>query len=291
MFGRFFIHRRLILLLLSIILVIFSVSMTRGDRGEMMWPESWIKNGVTWIQGLFYQPVYALVSSFTPEKKSQPEDSSQQLLQLQAQVMKLQQENQELKKLIGYQKENKVTYIPARVVYRSPDRWNNRVVINRGSDDGVLSKMPIITSQGLIGRVQSVTGHMADIQLLTDSGNGPGIAAVIKEQNKETLGIIEGYDAEKKRLIMKKIPASAKPQKGQLVVTSRLSEIYTGDLLIGTVDRVEAGEFGVDQMVYVKPSATFERLDFVMVVRDPAKLQLKQHQQQDAKTGSGGKRR
>jgi rod shape-determining protein MreC len=290
MFVRFLIHRPLLILLLSVILLFLSVGMTRGDRGELIGPESWIKNGVSRLQGVLYQQTQAFISHFVPENRTKPAAAPQELLNLKSQVFQLQQENEELKKLLGLKEKDQITYIPARVVYRSPDRWNNRVVINRGSKDGVLAKMPIITSQGLIGRVQSVTEYMADIQLLTDSGAGPGIAAVIQGENEETLGIIEGYDPEKKRLIMKKIPASAKPKKGQIVVTSRLSDIYTGGILIGTVDQVKTGESGVDQIVYVKPSATFERLDFVLVVRDPAKLRLIQHEER-TKAVKGGEKR
>ncbi len=288
--GRFFNHRPLLVLLLSVILLFLTVSMTRGVRGELTGPESWIKNGVSRIQGALYQQTQAATRFFAPDNRTKPAAAQSELLRLKSQLYRLQQENEELKKLLGFKERDRITYIPARVVYRSPDRWNNRVVINRGSKDGVLAKMPIITSQGLIGRVQSVTEHMADIQLLTDSGAGPGIAAVIQGENEETLGIIEGYDPEDKRLIMKKIPASAKPEKGQTVVTSHLSDIYSGGLLIGTVDRVETGEFGVDQIVYVKPAATFERLDFVLVVRDPAKLQLIQHEKRTKPASGGGMR-
>jgi rod shape-determining protein MreC len=153
------------------------------------------------------------------------------------------------------------------------------VVINRGTADGVLPKMPVVTPQGLIGRVQSVTSHMANVQLLTDSGEGPGIAAVVQSEKGEILGIIQGYDAEKHCLIMKKVPVTAEPKKGQMVVTSRLSDIYPGGILIGTVDEVKMNESQLEQIVYVKPSATFEQLDYVMVVKDPEKLQLNKFNQ------------
>lgn len=88
---------------------------------------------------------------------------------------------------------------------------------------------------------------------------------------------------------MKKIPSGVQLKKGQLVVTSGMSEIFPGNLLIGTVDKVTTGDFGVDQMVYVKPAARFERLQYVMVVRDPAKIQLKKHRQKlDSKDERNG---
>ncbi|TCS96499.1 rod shape-determining protein MreC [Hazenella coriacea] len=295
MFERPKFQRRILFLLLSVILLFISVGMTKGNQGEMKGPEGWLKNGFVFIQGFFYTSTYDFLSLFSTESKEFAMSLEQKAErdQLEVKVNKLEQENEQLKRLIGYQEEKSIQYISARVAYRSPNRWNNRVVINRGAKDGVLPRMPIITSQGLIGRVQAVTDHMADIQLLTDAGNGasnPGIAAVIQKDKQETLGIIEGFHAESNSLIMNKIPASARPEKGQLVVTSGLSDVYTGDLLIGTVERVEIGETGVDQKVFVKPAAHFERLDYVLVVNDPTKLQLSQHQKQ-TKVQTGGEKR
>ena len=130
----------------------------------------------------------------------------------------------------------------------------------------------------MIGRVSAVTDQMADIQLLTDSGSTPGIAAHVLA-GEEIFGLIEGYDEKSKHLLMKKIASGVRLKKGQLVVTSGMSEIFPGNLLIGTVDQVTTGDFGVDQMVHVKPAARFERLQYVMVVRDPAKIQLNKHRQ------------
>lgn len=202
----------------------------------------------------------------------------------------MERENRRLKEVAQYMNENKQNYITAKTVSRSPDRWNDRVVIDKGKKDQIQKDMPVITSEGLIGRVSAVTNYMADVQLLTDSGSGPGIAAQIQSGDQEIFGLIEGYDASRKRLLMKKIPSGIQPKKGQLVVTSDLSDRFPGDLLIGSVDEVVRGDFGVDRMVYVKPAAQFERLHYVMVVRDPTKIKLQKHRQKlnGKEKGNGG---
>jgi rod shape-determining protein MreC len=246
---------------------------TRGERGTLTAPESWFINGFGWIQSLIHLPVQPLLAAGNEEES--PETA---MMKLKVQAQNLEKENEELKKLLGYKKEHPMDTITARVAYRNPDRWNNRLVINRGSEDGVEPKMPVITSEGLIGRVENVTKYMSEIQLLTDSEGGPGIAAVIQTGSEEVLGIVEGYDPRKKCLILNKVSVTARPKKGQMVVTSRLSDVYPGGILIGTVDDVKMSEGKVEQVVYVKPSASFENLDFVMVVKDPEKLQLNQLQ-------------
>jgi rod shape-determining protein MreC len=266
--------QRIFIIVISVVLLFISVGMTKGGRGVLAGPEGWIQNGAGWIEGIFYTPFGTLFADGKGSKNTA--SPSVEELKLRARVNELTKENQELKEMLDYKKANRLDSIQARVVYRSPDRFSNRVVIDRGTDDGVYPKMPVVTPQGLIGRVQTVTSHMADIQLLTDSGDGPGIAAVIQTEKGEVLGIIEGYDVQKRRLIMKKVPVTATPKKGQIIVTSRLSDIYPGGILIGTVDEVKMNESQVEQVVYIKPSASFEQLDYVMVVKDPEKLQLRQ---------------
>lgn len=279
--------QRILILVCFVLLLFISVGLTRGERGLLVGPESWVKNTIAVLEEIFYSPVSSALALSSSDAAS---PKAEELAQLQAELNELKRENQELKKQWGYVKEKPIDYIAARVVFRNPDRWHNRVVINRGKKDGVEPKMPIVTSQGLIGRVQAVTGHMADVQLLTDTGDGPGISATIQGENGEVLGIIEGYDAQKKRLLLKKVPVTAKIKVGETVVTSRLSDIYPGGILIGTVAEIKPGESGAEQLVYVKPSATFEQLDYVMVVRDPEKLQLNQHNT-EIQAKKGGEKR
>jgi rod shape-determining protein MreC len=264
---------RFLILVCSVLFLFLSVGMTRGERGVLTGPEAWIKSGVAWLQGWLYRPVASAVSALGG-KSAGKGAADAEMMELKSRIYELERENRELRKLLGYRDEPGVTYIPARVVYRNPDRWTGRIAINRGTEDGVQPRMLVVTADGLIGRVQAVTATMADVRLLTDTGSGPGIAAAIQHEGSEILGIIEGYDSEKGCLIMRKVPVTAKPKPGDIVVTSRLSEIFPGGVLIGEVKEVKPGDYGVDQSVYVKPSASFEQLDMVMVVRDPAKLQL-----------------
>lgn len=275
---------RFLIVVTLVVALFLTVSVTRGARGTLSAPESWLITGVGWVQSLFHLPVQSIFAA------GDERNEETAIMQLQVKVNQLQKENKELKQLLNYKKEHPMDTITARVVYRSPDRWNNRVVINRGSADGVKAKMPIVTSRGLLGRVVNVTKHMSEIQLLTDSYGGPGVAAVIQNGTEETLGIIEGYDTEKKCLILNKVPVTAQPKKGQLVVTSQLSDIYPGGILIGTVAESKLSDGQVEQVVFVKPSASFERLDFVMVVKDPEKLQLNKLSEQK-QPGKGGEKR
>jgi rod shape-determining protein MreC len=283
MFFRLFANRRLFIFLLSVILLTVTAGMTRGERDQLTWPETAVKTTAAWAQGLFSKSTYAMVGWF--DGASEAQETGMSMEQLQSELEQLRQENKQLKEAVGYVEKTEAELITARVVSRSPDRWNNKVVIDRGTADGVEKDMPVITHEGLIGRVEAATKHMADVELLTDSGSGPGIAAHILTGEEEVFGVIEGYDAKTKRLLMKKISTKQKLEKGQQVITSDLSDIYSGGLLIGTVDQVAPGDFGVDQMVTIQTAARLERLHYVMVVRDPRNIQLQEHRKAVERAG------
>ena len=85
--------------------------------------------------------------------------------------------------------------------------------------------------------------------------NAPAIAAEVRE--RDAFGIIEGYDHEKEALILSMIDSDVELKEGDTVVTYHQSEIYPPNLLIGTVEEVGTGIYGLDKMAFVKPTAVF----------------------------------
>lgn len=170
-FLRLFANRRLFVLLLAVILLTVSVGMTRGEREKVTWVEAGVKNTVAWLSSWIPSPS-RLLAEGSPEGKG---EEGEEILQLKAELSRLKQENRQLKEAADYIDKNKESYITAQTVARSPDRWNDRLVIDKGKKDGIQRNMPVVTHEGLIGRVSAVTDQMADIQLLTDSGSTRGL--------------------------------------------------------------------------------------------------------------------
>ena len=91
---------------------------------------------------------------------------------LQTEVIALQQQVAEVELLSALldfarsQRENE--YKAASVVFRDPRPFLKYVVIDVGSDDGILAGMPVVGPEGLVGRVNAVTANAARVQLITD---------------------------------------------------------------------------------------------------------------------------
>jgi rod shape-determining protein MreC len=154
----------------------------------------------------------------------------------------------------------------ATVIGRNPDRWNDLLIINKGSTSGIERNMSVITSTGLIGKVKNSRQFTSTIQLLSSNDSTNRVSAEIV--GEETYyGQIEGFDRERESLLLKRIPYEAKIDKGQIVQTSGMGGVFPSQLIIGTVEEVVPDEYGLTQTAYVKPGANFYDIEHVMVVK------------------------
>ena len=83
-------------------------------------------------------------------------------------VTELQKENYRLKEMLNFQEESPMEMVPAMVISRDPSQWFNTITLNRGSVDGIEQEMAVISPQGLVGMVSSVSRHSCQVILLTD---------------------------------------------------------------------------------------------------------------------------
>ena len=142
------------------------------------------------------------------------------------------------------------------------------VTIDRGSSDGVMPDMAVISSDGVVGRVIGpVAAHAARVQLLIDH-NGPAAAGALTERTRAG-GMIVGREADPPfRMDFVSNLADVKP--GDTVVTSGADGIYPRGFRIGRVETAERGD-GLSLSITVRPSVDFRALDEVLVVMRAAR--------------------
>lgn len=187
-----------------------------------------------------------------------------EVAELQAQVIQLQQEvgkTQILAALVDFEQANPENkYLSAAVIGRDPSPFLHYVIINRGSNDGILRGMPVVTNQGLIGRVDAVIADASRIQLITD----PASSVNVRLQNAETEASLVGSVTGDVTLQL--IPQDINVQPGDLVLTSGLGGGYPPDLIIGQVGNVRSRDFDLFQQATVQPVVDFNRLEVVLVI-------------------------
>lgn len=158
--------------------------------------------------------------------------------------------------------------VSARVIARSPSVWFGTVRIDRGGSSGVAVDDPVVTGEGLVGTVSSVTRGGATVTLITDPG-GNGISAKIA--NNGAQGVLSAEVGDPEDLILDYLDAQERIVKGSSVVTAgwRAPEFeskYPPNLPIGTVTQAPILQQEATQQVHVQPFADIRGLDFVTVL-------------------------
>ena len=276
---QFFLNKRLIILLVSIIVLVALIGFSIRERSKLSWPEQFVKDTTGWVQSLVSKPTNYVAGFFenlqdltnTYEENKELKSRIENLASLEAQVQELKKENKELRDVLGEKKTLRdYEPLPATVIGRNPDRWHEMIIIDKGKINGVKKNMAVVTANGLIGKVKSVTQFSSTVQLLSSMDPKNRISAIVQGETN-VHGLVEGYDKEKKLLMVKAIPSGAKIEKDQTVITSGLGGIFPKGLMIGKVVEVKQDQYGLNQTALVKPGADFYDINNVIVTKTNTK--------------------
>jgi len=187
-----------------------------------------------------------------------------QVSQLQAQVIELQQrvnETEILAALVDFSRRNpESTYKAAAVIGRDPSPFLHYVIINRGSNDDIRRGMPVVTNQGLVGRIDAVIADAARVQLISDPASSVNVYLQNAETNAVAFGSVTGD------VSLDLISQDAIVESGDLILTSGLGGGYPADLILGQVVTLRSLEFELFQQATVQPAVDFSRLEIVLVI-------------------------
>jgi rod shape-determining protein MreC len=184
--------------------------------------------------------------------------------QLQAQVIELQEQLDQQKyesALLGYEKENTQNrYLAADVIGRDPSPFLRYIIIRKGSDDGIRHGMPVVTDQGLIGRIAQVNPGASSVQLITD----PASAVNVHMQSAQKEAILTGSVTGDLTLDM--VPKDIKIPTGEVILTSGLGGMFPANLMIGQVVSVHQKQNELFQTASVQPTVDFSTVQMVLII-------------------------
>ncbi|OPX31529.1 MAG: hypothetical protein B1H40_03810 [Candidatus Latescibacteria bacterium 4484_181] len=121
--------------------------------------------------------------------------------------------------------------------------------------------MPVVTAEGLVGRVIKVFLSSSVVQLLLD--RNCRVSAVVQNRDRP-FGIVE-WEGEQK-LKLKGISLRSNIQLGDVVVSSGMGGVFPKGLQIGTISNIEGQELGLFKKVELTPTVQFSRLEEVFVL-------------------------
>jgi rod shape-determining protein MreC len=174
-------------------------------------------------------------------------------------------ENARLRDLVGWPRQTAWHVRLARVIARDPANWWRSVEINLGARDGVKMNYPVLTSEGLVGRIQGVGETRSQVLLL---GSPELRVAAIIQPSGET-GVINSSSSspqENNMVDMNYLSGSSAARPGQNVVTWGEGGVFPGGITIGKLVDMRVKENGLATEARVKLAADIGALQEVWVM-------------------------
>jgi len=199
---------------------------------------------------------------------------NEQLKTRQLQAAATARENDQLRALFDWKKQVPWQLELAQVVMRDPANWWRTVQIDRGTRDGLRENLPVLTSDGLVGRISSVRLASAQVVLIGDPNCR--VSALVENATHD-IGVLNASGPLDPSLVeLSYLTSGANLQAGQNVVTSGLGGIFPKGIPIGKVVDSQSIEFGLATEARVKLNANPGALEQVWVLMNPQTLSSNQ---------------
>ncbi|MFQ3639068.1 MAG: rod shape-determining protein MreC [Chloracidobacterium sp.] len=177
-------------------------------------------------------------------------------------------DGQRLRELLALKQASPAPTVVANVIGGDGTPWFRQVTLDKGSVDGVLINAPVMTPQGIVGRVIAVGPTAAIVQTIADGQAGMGVTLAGSRVNGE----LRGQNARLCRL--DNISGLTEVNEGEMVLTSGLDGVYPKGLIVGTVESVERGSGAGLHRILVRPAAPLERLEEVAVLPPTVRMMV-----------------
>lgn len=198
------------------------------------------------------------------DARRENQELQEQLARMKMEQARLQEDAQQAKRLqvlMDFKERYIGQTVAAQVIGTSGSEQSRLIYIDKGSHSGIKQDMPVITPDGIAGKIKEVFPFTSQVLLVNDHDSGAGVVM----QNSRLQGILRG--TAQGQLIVTGVMSDEKIEPGESIVTSGGDRIYPKGVPVGTVVRsvpdVENDPF---LKITVKPAANLEKLEEVLVV-------------------------
>ena len=179
-----------------------------------------------------------------------------------AHLRKLETENARLRQALKFQQRAAFKVLAAKIIRRQPSTWWHTVTIDRGEKQGVGVQLPVLSPEGLVGKVDAPSANTSTVILLTDES----CQVSAKVDGTPEVGILSGQrglTGENPSLKLRFLSKEAKIKPGMLVFTTGRGGLFPADILLGSIKSFEPGPLYGEALV--TPAVDFTALHTVFV--------------------------
>lgn len=238
--------------------------------------EKAVKDTVLLVQKVAYQPIKFVKDKVVEYQEKQ--DLYEKYKTLQKKVKEtdlIQAEKEELEHQLKSMKETlelnntlvETEYLNATVVNRNLGYWYNTITIDKGSHNGVEKDMPVIVSDGVIGKVTKVSNFNSTVKLLTSEDVNNKISVKIAVGDKYVYGLLSGYKRKENTFTVEGIADNIEIPAGSVVTTTGMGDNFPSGIMVGKVKRVKTDNFDLAKTVEVTSSVDFDDLNYVTILK------------------------
>lgn len=243
--------------LLSILLVVSMILLAGNDNRQL----KAVRAVTVGALGAMQNAVSVIPNVFTLQREN--EILRELNVNLSDEVSRLREariENSRLRALLGLREAAPFRLAAADVVAKSLLLMRNTLTLNVGSKDGIAADMPIISDEGLVGKVIAAGENYSLAQILLNKDFRAGA----KVQRSRVDGILTwdgGSD-----LTLTNVPKTQDVRTGDVVITSGYSNVFPKDITIGVVSSVRQKSGSLFHEISVMPAVDFPTLEQVFVI-------------------------
>lgn len=280
--GKLFSNRKLVISLIGLIIVMLFLTFSISVRNNKNTPpliqqigndtigiSAKIVNAPADFLGGLTGSLANLSNTYEENERLAPKVD--EIVQNEVKIKTLENENKSLKEQLDI-KHTLTDYnlVPTNVIDRSSSNWENQIIIDKGSKNGVYKNMTVLSDAGVAGRVSEVNKLTSKVELISsDNLTADRFSATVyhgKNSENGANGVISGFDRKRGELKLQQITNVNKLAKGDKVVTSGFGGTTPQGLLIGTVDKIEKNNYGLSTVAYISPAADISNLSILSLV-------------------------
>src|SRR5271170_1176670 len=221
-------------------------------------PERWVHNVGSWIGGLWSGYVNLV---HVRQQDAALKTEIERLRLEQASMAEDAKQGQRLQQLLDFKQHYIYKTLPAQVIGASGTDQSRTLYIDKGAKEGLAPDMPVVTADGIVGKLKDVFDHKSLVVLINDPTSGVGVML----ETTRTRGILKGAPFGQLQVI--NVSPDDRIKAGERIVTSGGDQIFPRGMPVGTVQRV-VPDPDRDPLVdvAVQPAANLSRLEEVLVI-------------------------
>jgi rod shape-determining protein MreC len=200
--------------------------------------------------------------------RRQNADLQQQIAQLRLQRAQLAEnalEGQRLAALVAFKQHYISSTVVAQVLGTSGSDQSRLLTLDKGANDGLKPGMPVITPDGVVGKLRDVFPGTSQLLLLSDPTSGAGVMLA----STRIRAIVRG--ASNGAVVINNLTQDDRIKAGEAVLTSGGDQVFPRGLPVGTIESIKPDpEHQPYTTIQLRPAANLNRLEEVLVVTGTA---------------------